>query len=127
MADATSATVTTLYHNPNCSKSRGALELLTGLATEQKFELEVIEYLNSPLDRATLQALLTLLPNAPGEMVRNDKNFKALGLDAANYQSIDEVIELLLQHPQLMQRPVAVFRNKAAIGRPPEDLLELYS
>jgi len=127
MADATSATVTTLYHNPNCSKSRGALELLTRLAAEQNFELAVVQYLNSPLDGETLQALLKLLPNAPTEMVRQDKNFKALGLDAANYQTADQVIELLLEHPQLMQRPVAVFRNKAAIGRPPEDLLELYS
>ncbi len=135
MADAESASSTnldtTLYHNPNCSKSRSALELLTRLSAEQNFDLEVVEYLNAPLDRDTLERLLTKLPNAPTDMVRRDKNFKALGLDAANYQSTTQVIELLLEHPQLMQRPVAIVGTKAvtkaAIGRPPEDLLELYS
>lgn len=127
MADATSATNTTLYHNPQCSKSRGALEWLTQLAAEKSLVLDVVEYLKSPLKRETLQELLSQLPNNPTDLVRRDKKFKALELDEADYQDANQVVELLLAHPELMQRPVAVFCGKAAIGRPPEDLKELYS
>ncbi len=68
-----------------------------------------------------------MLPNPPAQLVRNDKNFKALELNMDNYQNAEQVTELLLAYPQLMQRPVAVFAGKAAIGRPPEDLQGLYS
>jgi len=117
--------IITLYHNPNCSKSRGALELLGKVTQDKNLELQLVEYLQAPLNRATLTALLAQLPNPPAELVRNDKNFKALGLDKKNYSSSDSVIDLLLEHPELMQRPLAVYKNKAAIGRPPEALLEL--
>ena len=117
---------TTLYHNPNCSKSRGALELLQQLSAEQNLQLQVVEYLRSPPTRKELTSLLAMLPNAPAELVRNDKNFKALGLDAANYETPESVVDVLLEHPELMQRPVAVYRGRAAIGRPPENLQELY-
>ena len=120
-------TSTTLYHNPNCSKSRGALELLQRLSKDQHLQLQVVEYIQSPPTRTELQQLLRMLQDAPAELVRNDKNFKALDLTADDYQSADQVVDLLLAHPELMQRPIAVFRGKAAIGRPPEDLQELYA
>lgn len=116
----------TLYHNPNCSKSRSALELLGKVTQDNKLQLSTVEYLKTPPDRATLTALLQQLPDAPANLVRNDKNFKALELDANDYTSSESVIDLLLSHPELMQRPVALFNNKAAIGRPPEILLELF-
>ena len=116
----------TLYHNPNCSKSRGALELLGKLTQDNKLQLRLVEYLKNPPDQQTLTTLLQQLPDSPSTLVRNDKNFEALGLDASEYTSTESVIELLLKHPELMQRPIAVYNNKAAIGRPPETLLGLF-
>ena len=116
----------TLYHNPNCSKSRGALELLASLAQTNNLTLELVEYLDSPPDKATLTLLLDQLQGTPQELVRNDKNFKALGLNFSDYINTQAVIDLLLEHPVLMQRPLAIYNNKAAIGRPPEALLELF-
>lgn len=117
----------TLYHNPNCSKSRGALELLRALVASKDMQLDVIEYLDNPPSKVELATLLTQLPNAPAELVRNDKYFKALALNSADYQTTEQVIALLQAHPELMQRPVALHNGKAAIGRPPEDLAELFS
>lgn len=126
MTDSQPATQTTLYHNPNCSKSRGALELLQQLTAEQNLQLVVVEYLTSPLSADDLSQLLSMLPNTPAELIRNDKNFRALALNPDDYQTPDQVIHLLLAHPELLQRPIAVFRDKAAIGRPPEALRALY-
>jgi len=116
----------TLYHNPNCSKSRGALELLDELARTNNLSLNIIEYLHAPPDRVALTTLLQKLPDAPIDLVRNDKNFKALELNASDYVSAESVIDLLLSHPELMQRPLVIYNNKALIARPPEDLLELF-
>jgi arsenate reductase len=110
-----------LYHNPRCSKSRGALEILN----ERGVDLEVIEYLDHPLTRADLEGILDALPDPPAELVRKDKNFKELGLDASAYETRNAVIELVLEHPVLLQRPIAVVGNKAVIGRPSEKVLEL--
>ena len=70
-----------MYHNPSCSKSRGALEILR----EQGIETDVVEYLKAPPDRATLERIVDAIPNPPAELVRKDKRFKELGLDAADY------------------------------------------
>jgi arsenate reductase len=110
-----------LYHNPGCSKSRGALEILRGRGVE----VDVVEYLDQPPDRDALERVLELLPDPPSELVRKDKHFKELGLDATDYKSNDEVISVLLEHPRLMQRPVALAGESAVIGRPSEKVLEL--
>jgi arsenate reductase len=110
-----------VYHNPGCSKSRGALEILR----ERGVEHDVVAYLEAPLSRADLSRLLELLPDPPGELVRKDKNFAALGLDAERYTEPEAVIDLLLEHPKLMQRPIAVLGDHAVIGRPSEKVLEL--
>lgn len=110
-----------VYHNPGCSKSRGALEILR----ERGVEHDVVAYLEAPLSRADLSRLLELLPDPPGELVRKDKNFAALGLDAERYTESEAVIDLLLEHPKLMQRPIAVLGDHAVIGRPSEKVLEL--
>lgn len=73
----------TVYHNPVCGKSRGALEILD----QRGIDHEVIEYLKSPLDRATLEHFLDLLPGAPAELLRKDKRFKELALNEADYQT----------------------------------------
>lgn len=92
---------------------------------ERGVEFDVIEYLKNPLDRATFERFLSLLPNPPADLVRKDKNFESLGLDANQYVTKEAVIDLLLQHPVLMQRPVILKGEKAVIARPSEKVLEL--
>ena len=65
------------------------------------------------------------MPDPPAELVRKDKNFAELGLDPADYESADAVIDLLLEHPKLMQRPIFVVGDRAVICRPSERVLEL--
>jgi len=112
---------TTIYHNPACSKSRGALEILRA-----RGELcHVVEYLTTPPDRATLARFLDLLAGPPGQLVRRDKRFRELGLDEARCATREQVIALLLEHPELMERPVVVRGGRAVIARPSERVLEL--
>ncbi|MBM4246399.1 MAG: arsenate reductase (glutaredoxin) [Deltaproteobacteria bacterium] len=118
---ATAKTVS-VYHNPVCGKSRGALEILS----ERGIDHEVIEYLQRPLDRATLERFLDLLPGAPAELVRKDKRFQALGLNEADYQTREDVVNVLLAHPELMERPVVIHGDRAIIARPSERVLELF-
>ena len=92
---------------------------------ERGVEFDVIEYLKTPLDRATLEGLFSLLPNPPADLVRKDKNFESLGLEANNYVTREAVIDLLLQHPVLMQRPIIVRGQKAVLARPSEKVLDL--
>jgi len=66
-----------------------------------------------------------MLPDPPAELVRKDDRFKALGLKASDYQTEDEVIDLLLEHPDVMQRPIIIRGERAVIGRPSEKVLEL--
>ena len=117
----TTAKKVTVYHNPVCGKSRGALEILA----ERGIESEVIEYLKSPLDRATLEHFLDLLPGAPAELVRKDKRFKELGLNEADYVTREHVVRVLLEHPELMERPVVIEGGRAIIARPSERVLEI--
>ena len=81
--------------------------------------------MKDPLDREILERIIERLPDSPSELVRKDKNFVALGLDAASYETADAVIDLLLEHPKLMQRPIFMVGDRAVIGRPSERVLEL--
>jgi arsenate reductase len=110
-----------LYHNAGCSKSRGALQILE----EKGADFDVIEYLKVPLSRGDLEAILSRIPDPASELLRRDKNFEALGLDASGYDEAGAIIDLLLEHPKLMQRPVAVLGDRGVIARPSEKVLEL--
>ena len=110
-----------LYHNPACSKSRGAKEILS----ERDVEFDVVEYLKTPLDEADLRRILKLVDDPPAELVRKDGNFRELGLKSADYTTEDAVVELLLEHPKLMQRPVVLRGERAVIARPSEKVEEL--
>jgi arsenate reductase (glutaredoxin) len=112
----------TVYHNPSCGKSRGALEILR----ERGVACDVVEYLQAPPDRATLESFLALLAGPPAELVRKDKRFKELGLDPTQYVTRAQVVDLLLAHPELMERPVVVRGSRAVIARPSERVLELF-
>ena len=92
---------------------------------ERGVEFDVIEYLKSPLSRGDFERFLDLLPDEPAELVRKDKKFKELGLKADDYVTREAVVEVLLQHPELMQRPVIIRDQKAVIARPSEKVLEL--
>lgn len=110
-----------MYHNPVCSQSRGVDEILR----ERGVDYEVIRYLDNPLSREDFERILTLLPNEPAELVRKDKRFQELGLNEADYQTPEQVIDVLLAHPELMQRPIIIRGNRAVLARPSEKALEL--
>jgi arsenate reductase len=110
-----------VFHNPKCSKSRGAVEILG----ERGVEAEIVEYLKTPPSRADLERILDAIDDAPAALVRHDARFAELGLDAAAYETRDAVIELLLAHPELMERPVVFVGERAVIARPSEKVLDL--
>ena len=110
-----------LYHNPACSKSRGAKAILEALDVD----VDIVEYLKTPLGEAELRRILDLVDDLPTELVRRDANFRMLGLNAGDYTTEDAVVDLVLRHPGLMQRPVAVRGERAVIARPSERVEEL--
>ncbi len=92
---------------------------------DRNVEFDVIEYLKQPLSREDLNRFLDLLPNKPADLVRKDKNFKELGLKADDYVTRESVVDLLLQHPVLMQRPVIIRGEHAVIARPSDTVNSL--
>ena len=88
-------------------------------------EFDVVEYLKEPIDRAGFVRIIDAIPDPPAELVRKDKRLQALGLDAGEYVSREAVVDLLLEHPELMQRPVVFRGERALICRPSERVLEL--
>lgn len=111
----------TLYHNPRCSKSRGALEILEarGLAPT------VVRYLETPPDAATLKALLEKLGISARQLLRTGEDeYKDLNLAAPDLSEA-QLIEAMVKHPKLIERPILVAGDKAVIGRPPEKVLEI--
>ena len=112
----------TLYHNPACSHSRGALALLT----ERGVDLDIIEYLKTPPSREALEGIIAILGGPVADMVRKDKRFEELKLNPADYTTKETVIPLLLAHPELMQRPIVIREGRAVIARPANLLEQLF-
>lgn len=111
----------TLYHNPRCSKSRGALELLEARGLTPT----VVRYLDTPLNTAQLKTLLGQLNISARQLLRTGEDeYKALNL-ADSTLSDSQLIEAMAAHPKLIERPILVAGNKAVIGRPPEKILEI--
>ena len=81
-------------------------------------DAEIVQYLKTPPDRATLESIVAALEDPVEDLVRHDATFTKLGLDAGDYTTPDAVIDLLVEHPKLMQRPVLVKGDRAIIGRP---------
>ena len=104
-----------IYHNPRCSKSRQTLEILN----QSNQEVSIIKYLETPPTRAELIELLGLLKLDPIQLVRTNE-----GIWKSDYKgkslSDDAIIDAMLLHPKLIERPIVVNRGKAIIGRPPE-------
>lgn len=109
------------YHNPRCSKSRQALELLR----ERGIEPTLIAYIDNAPDAETLRALLEKLGITPRELMRTGESaYAELGLDDASLDH-DALISAMVAHPILIERPIFEHGDRAVIGRPPERVLEL--
>lgn len=104
----------TLLHNPKCSTSRHAQDVID----EAGADVEVVQYLKTPLDEQALRDLIAKLEDPVTDLVRRDPYFKDQGLTDADVATEDQVVALLLEHPRLMQRPVIVRGDRAIIGRP---------
>jgi arsenate reductase len=114
--------VVTVFHNPSCSKSRCAL----GILQSEAIEHDVVEYLVDPLSREDLEMIVSKLVDPVDELVRTgDKGFTDLGVDPQDVRSTSDVIEFLLVHPELMQRPIVVRGERAVIARPSERVAEV--
>lgn len=110
-----------IYHNPRCSKSRQTLQLLK----DQGIEPEIIEYLKTPPDRKRLKEILKLLGMNPRDLMRTRESvYREAGLDDDGL-SEDQLLSAMIEHPVLMERPVVLANGKAALGRPPEKVLEI--
>jgi arsenate reductase len=110
-----------IYHNPRCSKSRQTLQLLQDRGQSPK----VVEYLKTPPDKATLKRILKLLGLEPRQLMRTkEPEYKAQGLDDPTL-SPDQLIDAMLATPKLIERPIVIKDGKAALGRPPEKVLEI--
>ena len=111
----------TLYHNPRCSKSRGALELLAQRGLTPK----VINYLETPPSAEELQQIIARLGIPARQLLRSgEEEYKILGL-ADPSLSDHQLIEAMVAHPKLIERPILVAGEAAVIGRPPEKVLEI--
>lgn len=108
-----------IYHNPRCSKSRQTLALLQ----EKGIEPRVVEYLNSPPSAVELRDLLRKLGMAPRDLLRK-KEAKEVGLDDPSLDD-DAIIQGMIAHPRVIERPIVVKGDAARLGRPPEQVLEI--
>ena len=120
-APAAKPRATRLYHNPRCSKSRAALELLRARGIEP----EVVLYLEKPPKAAELRELAELLElDARALLRRGEDEYAALGLSDAKLAE-SALLAAIAEHPRLLERPIFVHAGRAVIGRPPERVLEL--
>ena len=110
-----------IYHNPRCSKSRQTLKLLQ----ERGVEPEIVEYLKTPPDLQTLTRILDLLDLEPRDLMRKkEAEYKENGLDDPTL-SREALIEAMVAHPKLIERPIVIKDGRAALGRPPESVVDL--
>lgn len=112
-----------MYHNPRCSKSRETLELLQ----QHQQQVDIIEYLKTPPTAQELQQLLVMLNLSARQLMRTkEEEYKTLGLADPSLTE-QQLIAAMLAHPKLIERPIVVNGNKAAIGRPASNVLNILS
>mgnify|MGYP001231468967 FL=1 len=110
-----------IYHNPRCSKSRQTVALLE----DRGIKYEIIEYLKTPPTKTELSQILSMLGIGPRSLMRKkETEYRTAGLDNP---SLDDatLIAAMITHPILIERPIVVSKNKAVIGRPPENVLDI--
>ncbi len=111
----------TIYHNPRCSKSRQTLALLI----DKGVKPEIVEYLKTPPTQKELSRILELLGLTPRTLIRKkESEYKSMGLDNLNLDD-SSLIAAMISYPILIERPIVVTENNAAIGRPPENVLKI--
>lgn len=110
-----------IYHNPRCSKSRQTLQLLE----DRGLEPEIVEYLETPPDAATLAGLLDMLGLEPRELMRTHEPLYRETGAADPALTRDRLIALMVANPALIERPIVVNDGNAALGRPPQRVLEI--
>ncbi|MGE0733427.1 MAG: arsenate reductase (glutaredoxin) [Alphaproteobacteria bacterium] len=111
----------TIYHNPRCGKSRAALELIRG----RKIEPTIVEYLKSPPNSAELAAILKKLGIGARDLMRTkEAEYKARKLDNPKLTE-KQLIDAMVGNPILIERPIVLSGGKAALGRPPENVLKI--
>ncbi len=111
----------TLYHNPRCSKSRQTLQILR----DRGIEPEILEYLKTPPDALTLSAILDRLGMGHRGLMRvKEKEYRVLGLDDPSL-SREALIAAMVDHPILIERPIVLKDSRAALGRPPEGVVDI--
>ena len=110
----------TIWHNPRCSKSREALKLLE----EKGAEVEVFKYLDEKITKEDIKKLLTMIGAKPRDIMRTKEAiYKELGLK--DVEDDEKLIEAMVEHHKLIERPIVIKEGKAVIGRPPSKVLDL--
>ncbi|WP_378188262.1 arsenate reductase (glutaredoxin) [Aquimarina sp. W85] len=112
----------TIYHNPRCSKSRATLSILQ---EEQNESIEIVKYLDQNFTKEAIENLLTKLNIEPIELVRKNEPYWKEHYKNKELSN-DEIITLLAEHPNLIERPIVVKGSKAILGRPPENVKDLF-
>jgi len=111
----------TIYHNPRCGKSRQTLQLLK----DQGIEPVIIEYLKTPPTAKELDGILQKLGKEPRDLMRkSEAEYKNLTLGDAELDR-QTLIQAMVEHPILIERPIVLANSKAAVGRPPENVLAI--
>ena len=111
----------TIFHNPRCSKSRQTLELLKS----NDVEPNIVEYLKTPPTSAELSNIIKMLGVDIRDIIRTkESEYKEVGADNKSL-SDSELLSILVATPKLIERPIVITGNKAAIGRPPENVLSI--
>ena len=110
-----------IYHNPRCRKSRETLALIKNKTSD----FEVIEYLKNPLTAKEIKLVISQLKIKPLELVRIQESIWKENYCDKQMQD-DEIITAIANHPKLMERPIVTTNKKAIIGRPPENVLDLF-
>ena len=110
-----------IFHNPRCSKSRQALQILQ----DNNCDIEIINYLETDLNVSLIKDVLHKLSLKPRDILRtSEQDYKDNNLKEDNF-SDDDLIDYMIKHPKLIERPIVIKGHKAVLGRPPENVLEL--
>ena len=110
-----------IFHNPRCSKSRQTLKLLE----DNNCEIEIINYLEIDLDVLLIKDTLEKLSLKPRDILRkSEQDYKDNNLKRENF-SDNELIDYMIKYPKLIERPIVIKEDRAVLGRPPENVLEL--
>jgi arsenate reductase (glutaredoxin) len=113
----------TIYHNPHCNSSGNAVRI----AEELGVDADIVLYLKTPPDASTLRTIISKLEDPPTDLVRRDNLWKKLELTDDDVATVDQIVDVLVKHKQLLQRPLVVTADSAIIGRPKERVTALLS